>query len=99
MKEKIKEATQSIGIIICGLLITAAIAVIIYGVVYGMCYNENSFAPTNEATVNIYTSDGELIKSYHGDIQYTWSDSTVIFTYDGKKYIYSNCQVEYISNK
>lgn len=98
MKEKIKEIAQYTTVIICGLLTTAAIVAIICGIVYGICYS-TTLVPTNEATINIYTSDGELIKSYHGDIQYTWSDSTVIFTYDGKKYIYSNCQVEYISNE
>lgn len=52
-----------------------------------------------ERTINVYTADGELMKSYSGKIDIeTTEGGYVKFDLDGKRYIYYNCYVESIAD-
>lgn len=52
-----------------------------------------------ERTINVYTADGKLMKTYSGkiDLEMT-SGGYVKFDLDGKRYIYYNCFVESIAD-
>ena len=52
-----------------------------------------------ERTINIYTADGELMKTYSGKIDLEMADGGYVkFDLDGKRYIYYNCFVESIGD-
>lgn len=55
---------------------------------------------TTEMTINVYTVDGEPLKSYHGNIRLISSGSNYVhFKYDDTMYYYYCCPVEVIYNK
>ena len=49
-------------------------------------------------TINIYTADGELMRTYTGKIDIEEKQGGYIkFDFDGKRYIYYNCFIETIA--
>lgn len=52
-----------------------------------------------ERTINVYTADGELMKTYSGKIDLEMTNGGYVkFDLDGKRYIYYNCFVESIAD-
>lgn len=52
-----------------------------------------------DRTINIYTSDGELLATYSGKIDIENKDGGyLLFDFNGKRYTYYNCFVESIAN-
>ena len=49
-------------------------------------------------TINIYTADGNIIKTYTGQIDLEADQSYVKFDWEGKRYIYYNCYIETIAD-
>lgn len=60
---------------------------------------KSDFGNGLERTINVYTSDGEIIASYSGKIDIETNDGGYVkFDLDGKRYIYYNCFVETIAD-
>lgn len=52
-----------------------------------------------DRTINVYTADGELMKTYTGKIDLEMAEGGYVkFDLDGKRYIYYNCFVESIAD-
>lgn len=52
-----------------------------------------------DRTINIYTADGELMRTYSGKIDLEVTEGGYVkFDFEGKRYIYYNCFVESIAD-
>lgn len=90
-------------------LVVIVFLVAMYGGVYWYFHNTASGARSLidekselrnglDRTINIYTADGNIIKTYTGKIDLEADQSYVKFDWEGKRYIYYNCYVETIAD-
>lgn len=74
----------------------AVISLLFLLIVY--IFNINSDIHTCYSQLNVYTTSGELIEVFDGDItNFVKDKNSVEFDFKGKHYIYYNCFVEAVS--
>ena len=104
----LKEAEETRTKVITWLVVIVFL-VAMYGGVYWYFHNTASGARSLidekselqnglNRTINIYTADGNIIKTYTGQIDLEADQSYVKFDWEGKRYIYYNCYIETIAD-
>lgn len=93
-REYVEQQDRILNVII--IIAVFVSAIIIAVVITGL----NRYNKPTEMTINVYTVDGELLKSYHGDMRLISSGSNYVhFSYGDTVYYYYSCPVEVIYKK